>query len=130
VPPAAYSSPGEENNAAEDTKESKSELEATPAPAPPSIVATTAVSTRSAPETTVNELKEQLAKAESTIAALRSEASSGLRQRKTAGTDEKAAAAPSGQALAQQVRQGTEGVPIHIVALLCFVSFLLAYFFF
>lgn len=52
----------------------------------------------------------------------------GLRQRKaTAPADEK----PSVPEIASAVTpRGTEGVPIQIVAILCLVSFLLAYFFF
>lgn len=52
----------------------------------------------------------------------------GLRQRKgiTAANEK-----PSVAQVASAVRpQGTEGVPIQIVAILCLVSFLLAYFFF
>lgn len=52
----------------------------------------------------------------------------GLRQRKgITAADEK----PSVAEVASAVRpQGTEGVPIQLVAILCLVSFLLAYFFF
>lgn len=52
----------------------------------------------------------------------------GLRQRKgpTAAAD-----VPKAAQIATAARpQGTEGVPIQIVAVLCLVSFLLAYFFF
>jgi hypothetical protein len=49
----------------------------------------------------------------------------GLRQRKGPA----AAAAPAQIATAARP-QGTEGVPIQIAAVLCLVSFLLAYFFF
>jgi hypothetical protein len=51
----------------------------------------------------------------------------GLRQRKPA--DDKGPSAQPGQ-LAQPARQGTEGVPVQITAILCLVSFLLAYLFF
>ncbi|KAL2262462.1 hypothetical protein VTK26DRAFT_1246 [Humicola hyalothermophila] len=84
---------------------------------------------------TYDELKQQLAKAEATIASLKTEMASGLRQRKaTAATGAAEPDAPTagaaGQELAQSSRQATEGVPVQIVAVLCLASFLLAYFFF
>lgn len=55
----------------------------------------------------------------------------GLRQRKTAGSSSNQPhSRHTVPELTQAVRQGTEGVPIQIVALLCLLSFLLAYFFF
>ena len=81
-------------------------------------------------EATYEELKAQLAKAEATINALKNEATSGPRQRKAAAASSEKAPASGGQDLAQAVRQGTEGVPVQIVAGLCLFSFLLAYFFF
>jgi hypothetical protein len=95
------------------------------------VAAKTVSSVKATAEATYEELKEQLAKAEAKIRILTSEASAGLRQRKGGAAEgsEKAVTANAGE-LAQAVRQGTEGVPIQIVALLCLVSFLLAYFFF
>lgn len=64
---------------------------------------------------------------------LKNEVASGLRQRKASAAagaqDEKS---KGGAQLAQATRQpqGTEGVPVQIVAVLCLSSFLLAYFFF
>ncbi|KKP01690.1 hypothetical protein THAR02_06196 [Trichoderma harzianum] len=52
----------------------------------------------------------------------------GLRQRNVKGSSETEKS--SGGALAQQTKQGVEGVPVKIVAILCLVSFLLAYVFF
>lgn len=83
---------------------------------------------RSAADSTYQDLKDKLAKAEATIATLRDEATSGPRQRKAASSEE-GASAPRPE-LAQAQRQSTEGVPVQIVALLCLISFLLAYFFF
>jgi hypothetical protein len=74
---------------------------------------------------TYEELKVQLARAEQTIAQMRKD-QGGLRQRKTNTADDKSQPAQ----LAQQVRQGTEGVPVKITAALCLLSFLLAYLFF
>lgn len=102
-------------------------------PPAPSLAAPAAVAAtvKSAASATYEELKDQLAKAENTIASLRTEVASGLRQRKAAGTSSEGETSKAPQ-LAQQQPQGraTEGVPVQIVALLCLVSFLLAYFFF
>ncbi|KAI1840371.1 hypothetical protein JX266_013424 [Neoarthrinium moseri] len=76
---------------------------------------------------TYEELKAQLSQAQQTIVQLKND-QSGLRQRKPA--EDKSSSAQSGAPLAQQVRQGTEGVPVKITAVLCLVSFLLAYLFF
>lgn len=78
-------------------------------------------------QATYEELKSALAAAEAQLASLKE---SGLRQRnvKTAGgNDEKK---PVLAETAQAVRQTVEGVPVQMVAILCFISFLLAYFFF
>jgi type VI protein secretion system component VasF len=94
-----------------------------------------AATVKSAAADTYEELKDQLAKAEATITSLRNEVASGLRQRKTGGGGTSAEDTSKGQ-LAQADRQtqqqarATEGVPVQIVAVLCLVSFLLAYFFF
>lgn len=74
------------------------------------------------------ELKEQLLQAEKAIAQLKKD-DGGLRQRKTGtAAAEKTSAKPA--ELAQGARAGTEGVPVQITAILCLVSFLLAYIFF
>jgi type VI protein secretion system component VasF len=76
-------------------------------------------------QATYDELKAKLVQAEAQIANLQD---SGLRQRnvKSAAEDIKKPAAE----MAQAVKQTVEGVPVQIVALLCLLSFLLAYFFF
>jgi hypothetical protein len=75
---------------------------------------------------TYEELKTKLAKAEAQLVNLKD--SSGLRQRnvKAVAAEGKVQAAQAAQA----VKQSVEGVPVQIVALLCILSFLLAYFFF
>ncbi|KAH6874778.1 PapD-like protein [Thelonectria olida] len=85
--------------------------------------ATTAVT--SVAESTIEELKAKLAQAEAQIANLRE---TGLRQRnvKSGNTEEKYTVARANQA----VKQTVEGVPVQMAAILCLVSFLLAYFFF
>ncbi|KAJ9156640.1 Vesicle-associated protein 2-2 [Pleurostoma richardsiae] len=130
VPPPAYSSPGEQAT----TPLPPSSRETAPEPkdnvreASPSVVSgVTAPVSKPASEQTVDELKEQLAHAETTIATLKQEG--GLRQRK--GIAAAAKDTPGVGELATAVRpQTTEGVPIQYVAILCLVSFLLAYFFF
>ncbi|KAH6696980.1 MSP domain-containing protein [Plectosphaerella plurivora] len=77
-----------------------------------------------AAQLTYEEIKAKLAQAEAKILSLQE--TSGLRQRVKAETEK----LPSTQEAAQAVRQSVEGVPVQMVALLCFLSFLLAYFFF
>lgn len=87
-----------------------------------SAVSQASAAVASTAQMTYDELKTKLGQAESQLAALKD---SGLRQRKVPGSNEKTV----GQ-VAQQVKQTVEGVPVQIVALLCLLSFLLAYFFF
>jgi hypothetical protein len=74
----------------------------------------------------VEELKAQLSQAQATIASYGQEG--GLRLRKAGnalGADE---VAPAAQAAIRTTSQ--EGVPVHITAALCLLTFLIAYFFF
>ncbi|KAM3511299.1 hypothetical protein MY11210_005036 [Beauveria gryllotalpidicola] len=74
---------------------------------------------------TLETVKAKLAAAQAEIARLTD--SSGLRQRNVkAGEAEKT---PTGE-LAQTVKQNADGVSVQVVAILCLMSFLLAYFFF
>ncbi|KAK3680622.1 PapD-like protein [Podospora appendiculata] len=141
APPPAYSSPNEESNApisepdtTSDSKQKMKESEADQsilAAAKDATVATASTVQAAATET-LEQLKEQLAKAQATIAALKEEATSGLRQRKpdsSAASTKSTASAPAA-AQAQATRQTTEGVSVKVTAILCLFSFLLAYFFF
>ncbi|RKK79898.1 hypothetical protein BFJ69_g4715 [Fusarium oxysporum] len=86
--------------------------------------ATTAI--KETAELTYEELKVKLAQAEQQLVALKD---SGLRQRNVksaSGDDDKRPLAQTAQAVTQTV----EGVPVQMAAILCLVSFLLAYFFF
>ncbi|WKT44981.1 hypothetical protein QSH57_009834 [Fusarium oxysporum f. sp. vasinfectum] len=86
--------------------------------------ATTAI--KETAELTYEELKAKLAQAEQQLVALKD---SGLRQRNVksaSGDDDKRPLAQTAQAVTQTV----EGVPVQMAAILCLVSFLLAYFFF
>jgi hypothetical protein len=73
-----------------------------------------------------DELKAQLAEADAQIQRLKERlADQGLRQRKTGG---EAKAAPA--TMTQQHAPAESGVPVQMVAGLCLLSFLIAYFFF
>ncbi|KAI8633701.1 VAMP-associated protein [Xylariaceae sp. FL1651] len=124
--PPAYSSPSDYAAVRSEPKSSikeESHLEEAPSFAAPATVATTKNS-ESSPE----ELKQQLLQAEKLIAQLKQD-QSGLRQRKIGSAGEEKSISKSAE-LGQTVRAGTEGVPIKITAVLCLLSFLLAYIFF
>lgn len=91
---------------------------------PKSAVSQVAASVTETAQMTYEELKHKLAQAEAQLVSLKD---SGLRQRnvKTTTPDEK----KSGNT-PQAVKQQPNGVSVQIVALLCLLSFLLAYFFF
>ena len=76
------------------------------------------------------DLKAQLAEANATIARLKDQVTeqTGLRQRKTTSEN----TSSSGSTALQQTQQqtATAGVPLQITALLCLLSFLIAYFLF
>ena len=133
APPRTYSSPQEEavvtSPSATQHTEAKREPSHEPETAPSTIVPSVAAA-KSTVVDTYEDLKEKLAQSDVLINSLKEQISSGLKQRKpaVAAVEEKIASA--GQTLAQIQPRGTEGVPIQIVAMLCLVSFLLAYFFF
>ncbi|KAI9930851.1 hypothetical protein ASPWEDRAFT_98998 [Aspergillus wentii DTO 134E9] len=75
-----------------------------------------------------DDLKAQLSEANSQIQKLQEKLAEGLRQRKTGGDTAKVPTPPLAQ---QQHTQSSEsGVPVQVVAGLCLLSFLIAYFFF
>ncbi|KAI2625860.1 VAMP-associated protein [Hypoxylon sp. NC1633] len=121
--PPAYSSPidysAEPKSSAEE-KEIKRED-------PLSVAGSAAVSVTQNSDPSPDQLKQQLIQAEKMIAQLKQD-QEGLRQRKTTSTDDKPSSKPA--ELAQAARSGTEGVPIKLAAILCFLSFMLAYLFF
>ena len=119
--PPAYSSPSDYRHDAEIKSDDE---DAKPKPSS-STMGNVAAAASSAANATYEELKAQLEKAQGTIAQLKQD-QGGLRQRKGGASEEKSATAQA----AQQVRQGTEGVPVQMTAILCLVSFLLAYLFF
>lgn len=143
APPPAYSSPSE-NNTVASTKAapqpdvaSKRETgsESPEIKREPQEAATLAQSTintvKSTAGATYEGLKDQVANVEAKVSSLTSDTTSGLRQRKTGAADpaEKGTVPPVRE-LARATRQGTEGVPVQIVAVLCLLSFLLGYLFF
>jgi hypothetical protein len=90
-------------------------------------VAATAASVSNAIPTTQAELQAQLEAAKQQIARLTQQASEGLRQRKpdaTSGAKDQLSTAN------QQQTAPASGVSVQITALLCLVSFLIAYFLF
>lgn len=90
---------------------------------PPSTIASAATAVSNAVPTSQEDLKQQLADAKAQISKLTSQLGDPqLRQRKVQEVGEKM------QTVVQQ--SGETGVPVQIVAGLCLISFLLAYFFF
>ncbi|KAI0536320.1 putative integral ER membrane protein Scs2 [Xylaria digitata] len=124
VAPLAYSSPSDFGAR---RSEPKSSIEEFRPEEKASIAAPIAVATTKNSEPSHEELKEQLLQAEKLIAQLKKD-DGGLRQRKTAGTAEVNVSAKPAELA--QVARGTEGVPVQITAILCLLSFLLAYVFF
>ncbi|OTA96383.1 hypothetical protein M434DRAFT_117445 [Hypoxylon sp. CO27-5] len=124
VAPPAYSSPGEYIGSQVEPKSSAEEKEIKREDLPSAAGAAT--SPAQGGDSTVAELKQQLAQAERKIAQFKQD-QEGLRQRKT--TTDNSSSSKAGE-VAQTVRSGTEGVPVKLVAILCFLSFMLAYLFF
>ena len=77
---------------------------------------------------TYDELKAKLVEAEAVIESLQKE--SQLRRRKGATVESEKKGATGGGQLATVTRQDPEGVPVKVVAILCFFTFLLSYIFF
>jgi hypothetical protein len=75
---------------------------------------------------TYEDLKAKLVQAEQQLLALKD---NGLRQRNVKSTSNEDDKRPLAQT-AQAITQTVEGVPVQMAAILCLVSFLLAYFFF
>ena len=97
-----------------------------------STVASAATSVANAVPTSGEDLKAQLAQAKATITRLTQQTEEqGLRQRKTDAVNqdsrERITTGTTGMGIQQQP---ADGVPVQIVAALCLLSFLLAYFLF
>ncbi|KJZ73875.1 hypothetical protein HIM_06768 [Hirsutella minnesotensis 3608] len=106
------------------TAEDPREDEGSRSERPKSAVSQAATAVSDTAQSTYEELKVKLAQAEAQIASLKD---NGLRQRNVksaVGSEKKAAGA-----MTQAVKQA-DGVPVQMVAMLCLLSFLLAYFFF
>lgn len=126
-PSPQYGSPAQGNAVSTDAKPAgaKSLDDARSSASNPatSSLSSAAYAVSSAVPTSSEELKQQLAAAQAQISKLTGQASdSGVRQRKMNEANEKV------QTIVQQ--SGESGVPLQIVAGLCLLSFLLAYFFF
>ncbi|RCI16419.1 hypothetical protein L249_1914 [Ophiocordyceps polyrhachis-furcata BCC 54312] len=92
---------------------------------PKSAVSQAATAVAETTQVTYEELKAKLAQAEAQLVMLKDNT---LRQRgakPTASSESKSASGPVAQAVKQ-----VDGVPVQVVAILCLLSFLLAYFFF
>ncbi|KAI1081208.1 VAMP-associated protein [Whalleya microplaca] len=136
IAPPAYSSPGDyvagqtEPKSSPDAREYK--RAETPSAAGPAAAAVIKHG-----EPSKEELKQQLLQAEKLIAQMKQE-QGGLRQRKSGAggaAEDNSKAGPSSSssskpAVAQAARSGTEGVPVKLTAILCLLSFMLAYLFF
>lgn len=132
APPPAYSSPQEEAVVTSPAPSQRVEVRREPSREPetaPSTIVPSVAAVKATVVDTYEDLKDTLAQKEALITSLKEQLSSGLKQRKPATTSDEKSTSP-GQALAQVQPRGTEGVPIQIVAILCLLSFLLAYFFF
>lgn len=84
------------------------------------------------PGVSAEDLKRQLDSANTRVQQLQQQVTDGLRQRtssKPAEGGEKSASMPSSSGLQQQMH-APNGVPVQIVALLCLLSFLIAWWFF
>ncbi|CEI67316.1 hypothetical protein FVEN_g5782 [Fusarium venenatum] len=117
--PPPYQSPNE-HSYEERPKSMQSDFEVK------SAISQATTSIKETAELTYEELKAKLAQAEQQLVSLKD---SGLRQRNVksdSNDDEKRPMAQTAQAIQQTV----EGVPVQMAAILCLVSFLLAYFFF
>ncbi|RFU25319.1 hypothetical protein B7463_g11016, partial [Scytalidium lignicola] len=131
TPAAAYRSPSSEDHSTPETKvfnmapsEPASETKSTVAKT--SEVITNSANAVSSAVPSYNDLKAQLAEAQTKLASYGQDG--GLRLRKRAGGED--ASVPGSTTEVAQNVQTTEGVPIQIVAALCLISFLLAYLFF
>ncbi|KAK7744520.1 phosphatidylinositol-binding protein scs2 [Cytospora paraplurivora] len=117
---AAYSSPDERRPTSSNAPPSEALSDAKEEPEVAAPIVSPVQSSNDAPK----EVKSE-------VAAGGSREQEGLRQRKGLAAVSAVEDIPSASEVAAAVRpQGTEGVPIQIVAVLCLVSFLLAYFFF
>ncbi|TQV95333.1 hypothetical protein V2A60_009634 [Cordyceps javanica] len=98
--------------------------EKAPIDTPAALVSRAVPAVKDAANETLETVKAKLAAAQAEIASYRD---SGLRQRNVkSGQNEKV---PAGE-LAQATKQSADGVSVQVVAILCLLSFLLAYFFF
>ncbi|KAJ4133394.1 phosphatidylinositol-binding protein scs2 [Fusarium equiseti] len=118
--PPPYQSPQQGSHEEERPRSMQSDMEVK------SAISQATTSIKETAELTYEELKAKLAQAEQQLVSLKD---SGLRQRNVksdSNDDEKRPLAQTAQA----VQQTVEGVPVQMAAILCLVSFLLAYFFF
>lgn len=105
--------------------------ERSPATTVQSTISSGIAAVSSAVPTSSEQLKQQLADAQGQILKLKDQiAKDGLRQRKPAGGNEVTEKSSTGATSTAVQQPPTSGVSVQIVAALCLLSFLLAYFFF
>ncbi|KAM0485446.1 hypothetical protein ACHAPX_001432 [Trichoderma viride] len=123
-PTRAYSSPSADGTPAPPPYDEKDDDDSRPQTAK-SAASKAASAVATTLQSGTDELKAKITQLEAELANYKN---GGLRQRNVKGSagSEKGAAG----AVAQQTKQGVEGVPVQIAAILCLVSFLLAYLFF
>jgi hypothetical protein len=130
--PPAYTSPTATYETPAISKKGSDETSPIPAPdfkskrdmSSPQHEASTSLKSAAALPTSTEDLRAQLAEAQSQIQKMKDQ---GLRQRKP-GAEQAPAAAPMMQQ--QHAQSANMGVPLQFVAGLCLISFLLGYFFF
>ncbi|KAK5163718.1 phosphatidylinositol-binding protein scs2 [Saxophila tyrrhenica] len=131
--PPAYSSPSPAavtpQRSAQDTKEGGTMMGSTIMGGASGAAGGAGSSFASAVPTSQDELKQQLSEAQAQIAKLREQAAEGLRQRKPQEAAEKAMSSMP-QSVQNASAQAPGGVSVQIVAVLCLLCFLIAYFFF
>lgn len=119
------SRPADSTNLSDTTKSSYN-----PAKEDQSAFSAAASTVKNSIPTSSEELQAQLSEAQNTILRLKTQATEGLRNRSKGGAnqDSKEKGALGAAGMVQQTP--ASGVPVQIVAALCLLSFLLAYFFF
>ncbi|KJX95970.1 msp domain-containing protein [Zymoseptoria brevis] len=127
--PPSYSSPAPPALGALSTPQKQTTDSSARSPEAPSTAKSTLVNTvANVTGYSQKELEQQLEEAKATISRLQQQATDGLRQRKTgvSGSTDTAKGSPA----SLQTGSPPGGVSVQIVALLCFLSFLIAYLFF
>jgi hypothetical protein len=125
----AYSSPAPSSAAAMSTPQRQTESSIRSPEAPSTAKSTLVSAVSNTTGYSEKELQQQLDDAKATISRLQQQATDGLRQRKTGGSGGNMDASKVNPA-SLQTGNPPGGVSVQIVAILCLISFLIAYLFF